>query len=564
MKISTPEDFDDVQSPAPYTIHMFQDKEYDEFLEDCETARQESDNPGIDDPLYACQWHLDKEDGEDINVEGAWESGALGEGVNVAIVDDGMYYEHVDLRDNVDTSKNHDYGGTGDVFSRYEHHGTHVAGIIAGKDNSIGVRGVAPRSTIYSYNLLRTSRVRLVDMADAMLRHYDVTAVSNNSWGPATDPGPGFAPAFWELAVDAGVSFGYDGKGVFYAFAAGNGHLEGGHANLDELSNYYAVTSVCAVNEAGERSIYSEVGSNLWVCAPSNDIRRDEERELLYRGTVTAEHNNRYTYDFGGTSSSAPVVSGVAALMRGVNDDLTWRDVKLILAATARNSEPDNPGWETGAQRYMADSEDDVYEFNNEYGFGVVDASAAVEMSRDWTTVPRMRTQSAESGRLNRLVPAPIESVDPDAPGVLPVEEVMSLELEAEIDFTEFVAVEVEIDHGSFRDLYIWVESPSGTVSSLLTPFDTTNPFDPTEGGVEVDGTVRFGSARFLGEDPNGEWKLGAADYFGNGIEGEIVSFQITAYGHEPVPGGPDGGRYHRAGTGAEGELVGSGSVRGA
>ena len=64
--------------------------------------------------------------------------------------------------------------------------------------------------------------------------------------------------------------------------------------------------------------------------------------------------------------------------MRSVNEDLSWRDLKLILAATARKTEPDNPGWETGAQKYMSDSEDDVYEFNEEYGFGVVDASAAV------------------------------------------------------------------------------------------------------------------------------------------------------------------------------------------
>ena len=111
--------------------------------------------------------------------------------------------------------------------------------------------------------------------------------------------------------MDTGVSIGYEGKGIFYAFAAGNGHLDGDHSNLDELANYYAVTAVCAVNEVGERSLYSETGANLWVCAPSNDLRRDEEGERLYRGTVTVEHGDRYTNDFGGTSSATPVVSGV-------------------------------------------------------------------------------------------------------------------------------------------------------------------------------------------------------------------------------------------------------------
>ena len=158
--------------------------------------------------------------------------------------------------------------------------------------------------------------------------------------------------------MDTGVSIGYEGKGIFYAFAAGNGHLDGDHSNLDELANYYAVTAVCAVNEVGERSLYSETGANLWVCAPSNDLRRDEEGERLYRGTVTVEHGDRYTNDFGGTSSATPVVSGVAALMRSVNPDLSWRDLKLILAATARKVDPMNPDWEDGGQKYLSEGED--------------------------------------------------------------------------------------------------------------------------------------------------------------------------------------------------------------
>ena len=65
---------------------------------------------------------------------------------------------------------------------------------------------------------------------------------------------------------------GYDGKGVFYAFAAGNGHEMGDDANLDELANYYGVTAVCAVNDHDTRSGFSEMGANLWVCASSNDL----------------------------------------------------------------------------------------------------------------------------------------------------------------------------------------------------------------------------------------------------------------------------------------------------
>ena len=65
--------------------------------------------------------------------------------------------------------------------------------------------------------------------ADAMSRNRVVTAISNNSWGPPDGPGLGFANRLWELAIDSGIREGYEGKGVFYVFAGGNGgrgHLE--------------------------------------------------------------------------------------------------------------------------------------------------------------------------------------------------------------------------------------------------------------------------------------------------------------------------------------------------
>ena len=51
-------------------------------------------------------------------------------------------------------SKNHDYTGGNDIYTPGETHGTAVAGIIAARDNSTGMRGVAPRATIYGYNYL--------------------------------------------------------------------------------------------------------------------------------------------------------------------------------------------------------------------------------------------------------------------------------------------------------------------------------------------------------------------------------------------------------------------------
>ena len=158
VKVTAPAS--DTTYPVPYTIHAYEDAEYTDWIEGCEAATAALNNPQINDSLYGCQWHLRNQErgGEDINVEAVWAEGINGAGVNVAVVDNGMYYAHEDLAPNVDTALNHNYDtsirDSRDIYGRYDHHGTAVAGIIAAQDNGIGVRGVAPRATVYGYNYL--------------------------------------------------------------------------------------------------------------------------------------------------------------------------------------------------------------------------------------------------------------------------------------------------------------------------------------------------------------------------------------------------------------------------
>ena len=519
FKVTTPAGV--ASHPVPYTIHAFEDTEYTEYIEGCEARTRSLNNPQISDPLYVCQWHLNSPEGVDANVEAAWAQGVTGEGVNVAVVDDGMYFTHVDLRDNVDTSRNHDYTGKGSIYTPLEHHGTHVSGIIAARDNDIGVRGVAPRATVYGYNFLAETTVS--NQADAMARNRGTTAVSNNSWWRRDGPGLAHVSSFWEQAVKAGLASGYDGKGVLYVFIAGNGHLEGGDSNLYEVANYYGVTTVCAVNDHDTRSSFSEMGANLWVCAPSNDLTDPHE------GILTTENSDRYYEEFGGTSAAAPVVAGVAALMRDANPDLTWRDLKLILAATARKNDAGNTGWGDGARKYGSDSATDSYHFNREYGFGVVDAGAAVELAKRWITAPPLRDSSVSSGSIARSIPAPGRSG--------PVTVTETLTMNSNIRFTEFVEVNADFDHTSFRDMNIELESPSGAVSKLIVPYNTRH-LSNDEGGtlyIRLDGAFRFGSARHLGEDPNGGWKLRLTDTIAP-LGGTLNSWSIKVYGHRGTP----------------------------
>ena len=464
--------------------------------------------------------------GEGINVLSVWNGGNLGAGITVAVVDDGMHHQHEDLDDNVDTSKNHDYTGGNEIYSPFETHGTAVAaGLISADDNGIGMRGVAPDVTIYGYNYLVEQS--MANEANAMSRNAATTAISNNSWGPGGSAGPEPATSLWEGAVEAGVTDGYSGKGVLYVWSGGNGARLGDDSNLDEYNNFYAVTSVCAVNYSDTRTVYSEPGTNLWVCAPSDDSGAP--------GIATTDNGNRYQDSFGGTSAAAPIVSGVAALIREANNALTWRDVKLILAASARKNDTINGGWEEGAFKYGSTT--DRYNFNHEYGFGMVDAAAAVDLADGWTNVPPLRKSTDTSGNTNLSIPD-ATSTDMGVTVVPGETKTSELTLDASVEFVEYIHVDTHFSHSSFRDLDVVLESPSGEKSTLVPHFDY-EAFGPAIPTIGLTDPFRFGSAKHLGEDAAGTWKLHITDHL-LADTGRLRSWSITAFGHGITPLAPD------------------------
>ena len=224
------------------------------------------------------------------------------------------------------------------------------------------------------------------------------TAVSNNHWGRDDYGLPQPAAPGWEAAIREGVTDGFGGLGISYVTAGGSGAVQTDDSNLDGYANHYGVIAVCAVDYGDTRPAYSEAGANLWVCAPSSS-RALWEPIAGNAPQITTTAAGRYTNEFGETAAAAPIVSGVVALMRSANMNLTWRDVKLILAASARQNDRANSGWHAGALLYGSDS--DRYTFNHEYGFGVVDAKAAVDLAMAWTpvTTPLRELTQASAGR---------------------------------------------------------------------------------------------------------------------------------------------------------------------
>ena len=193
------------------------------------------------------------------------------------------------------------------------------------------------------------------------------------------------------------------------------------------------------------------------MCGPSSSGRDGQPR------IATADNGHRYRGSFGGTSAATPIVSGVVALIREANNTLTWRDVKLILAASARKIDPDNTGWVEVAFKYGSTT--DRYNFNHEYGFGMVDAKAAVDLAPGWTNARDLRDSTSESGVINLSIP------DLPSSGT-PTTVTTSLTIDPFVEFVEFVEVNAHFNHSNFRDLTVELVSPSGAVStlSLSTP----------------------------------------------------------------------------------------------
>ena len=514
---------------GPYTILMVDDPGLEALLDKCSGL-----DTTVSDPLFGCQWNLKNTGqlggtaGEDINVEAVWAGGNMGAGITVVVVDGHLDLLHEDL--DTDATKSYQYYDP--PYYRYGSYATDVAGIIAARDNNLGVRGVAPRATVIGHDALAAASllVALPVPLDALTRNMVVAAVYNNSYPPSSGAAPKTAPRSWEEALQTGVNDGYGGKGVFYVFGAGNDAVYGGNTNLDEYTNLHHVTVVCAVNDLGARAEYSEEGANLWVCAPSDDPTRDRP------GIFTTAGYSAYTDSFGGTSAAAPTVSGVAALVRAANTSLTWRDVKLILAASARKNDVTNGGWEQGALEYGSSSL--RYDFNHEYGFGVVDAGAAVTLASGWTNLPRYIEVTAEWDGAAVAIPDL-----PSSGTAVPLER--TVDVGPDVEFTEFVEIDVEFvavpradDVREFRELEIELESPSGAVS-VLSPAITDGIACSLGGFCGLEGGFRFGAAKHLGEDPEGEWKLRITDRKTGSTPGTLESWGLTVYGHRSTPAAP-------------------------
>ena len=522
--------------------------------------------------------------GEDLNMTGAMAQGVAGGDVKIAVVDTGLEICHPDLEGNIEPGMSHNFNSSDwsgasqtDPFfsSTLGDHGTSVAGIIASEiENGIGGRGVAPSAKIRGYNYLEAN-ASAPSFLDALggsesspnSRDVDIFNMSFGTFGQASNSSADHVSLF-----RSGVTSLRNGRGAIYVKASGNGFARCASlnrfdeasemninreigcvaSNADSSTNLPYLLTVAAFNADGRRASYSSAGSSVWVTAPAGEFgnerpatittdQMDADKgydalifDVLERtqGLMPGASQNPlgdYVSTFTGTSAAVPNASGAVALLLGEYPMLTWRDVKYILARSARKIDPDISefkvafGGKPAVLRHAWSKNAAGYDFHNWYGFGAISVDDALAIAK--THAPNSLGTFADDSSFNKVEEVNIP--DNDGAGVSQTLNASGL---ADTSKVEAVQVSIQITHPFTNDLGIYLISPSGTTSILHPVFSETL-------AAEEDLNWKLLSNAFYGESPNGDWSLQVIDA-ASGDTGTLDSWSLTLWTGE-IPAKP-------------------------
>src|SRR6266404_6794471 len=459
------------------------------------------------DTYFYKEWNLTSSTAG-INVTKAWQN-YTGAGVKIGVIDDGVDYSNSDLNPHYLFNLDYDAtnGGTDAYGTSTDSHGTTVTGVIGAARDGSGVVGVAYNAGIAGFRISYGTGGGPSQLTDA-LNHAMTSGmdVANASWGYTTAYqdnffSSSFAPS--KTAIQNDVANGRGGLGLNIVFAAGNGRSSGDNVNYHNYQNDPYVITVAGVDPTGHVASFSTPGAALLVSAPGGAYTDDR---VGSDGYISGDY-----ISISGTSYSAPAVSGIIALMLQANPNLGYRDVMEILAYSAKQTDPTNASWHIdGAHDWNGGG----LHFSQDYGFGLVDATAAVRLAESWqyqSTYANLSTESASHGD---------NATIPDGTGSLQSQITFASSLNV-----EKVVIDLDITHPHVGDLTVTLTSPDGTSAVLAS-----HPASGTGSGIVFETSAN----NFWGEDAKGIWTLSVTDSV-SGKVGTLNGWTLTALGDAPT-----------------------------
>lgn len=443
-------------------------------------------------------WYL-----EDVNVLPVWDK-YTGKGIKVAVYDSGFFPNHIDIDNNVIHR---------DDFSIYnshtiglQQHALQVASIIASERNDKFYVGIAYNAKIGSHQALGSDHPNHNDLS--FFLDYDVI---NNSWGPSVpfstskDHIQLYIQDFKEAA-----STGRNDLGSIITFASGNMGGYGFDSNSGGITSNPYVIMVGGVNKPSnslfmekQAAYFASHGANILVSAPASNICLLSNDNFEISNNLNSQDSNSINTQ--GTSFAAPIVSGIIALMLEANPNLGYRDVQEILASSA-NIETNGllPQW--AWQYNKADTwNGGGQHFSHQYGFGKVDAQAAVKLAESWPlqqTIKNVKT-TQNHYQITHQKATSITHYQIDIPQNGIVEQI-----EQNVNISII---------GNIQDVNLYLTSPLNTTSKLmynflhnpvenekLTSFEILKKFEIQLLPTGIDWS--FGSTNFRGEEIKGKW----------------------------------------------------------
>ena len=295
--------------------------------------------------------------------------GYSGEGVNVAIVGD-------NISEFADLGIIHKHDLILDNYSQKQFNNTVLAGIIAAKPNNKHIRGIAPNVNLHGITIIETNdnyaqRYSFYDFLKAQELEDLSVKIFNLNFSLSEIPSDIFDPLIETYLNEASSDNCTNECQTTIRDAI---FIKGMDLYNDKtsalISNHHSVINVSYLDKSQEpSSTTNQLNLANWISVPmsKNGYYTCSEDSMIGSGCI----DNVATNITPNNSMASAIVTGVVALMLEANPELTWRDIKFILANTATE---DTDAVENNAG----------YNFHSKYGFGVINAKKAVEMASSY------------------------------------------------------------------------------------------------------------------------------------------------------------------------------------